>query len=84
MFFLSASSTFQPTRFAPFQLSVICPTPEATFSRRGVARDDVTAGREFVEAYLPYVHYVERLWRDATSAAHGHHAEHAEEAEHMD
>ena len=46
--------------------------------RRGFAPDDVTAGREFVEAYVPYIHYIERLWRDATIAAHGHHPEHAE------
>lgn len=56
----------------------------AAFSRRGFAPDDVKAGREFVEAYVPYIHYVERLWRDATSAADGHHPEHAEEAEHVD
>ncbi|HWG33029.1 MAG TPA: DUF6448 family protein [Gemmatimonadaceae bacterium] len=56
----------------------------AVSRRRGFAPDDVKAGREFVEAYVPYIHYVERLWRDATSAAHGHHSEHAEEAEHVD
>jgi hypothetical protein len=56
----------------------------AVSSRKGFAPDDVKAGREFVEAYVPYIHYVERLWRDATSAAHGHHSEHAEEAEHVD
>jgi len=36
--------------------------------------DDVRAGRAYVEAYVPYIHYVERLWRAATEAAHGHHA----------
>ena len=56
----------------------------AVSSRKGFAPDDVKAGREFVEAYVPYIHYVERLWRDATSAARGHHSEHAEEAEHVD
>ena len=56
----------------------------AVSSRKGFAPDDVKAGREFVEAYVPYIHYVERLWRDATSAARGHHSEHAEEAEHID
>lgn len=56
----------------------------AAFSRRGFAPDDVKAGREFVEVYVPYIHYVERLWRDATSAAQGHHPEHAGEAEHVD
>lgn len=44
--------------------------------------DDVPAGRRYVEAYVPYVHYVERLWQDAAGAAHGHHAEHAEHAVH--
>jgi hypothetical protein len=45
--------------------------------------DDVAAGREYVEAYVPYVHYVEQLWDTATSAAHGHYPEHgAQEHEH--
>jgi hypothetical protein len=39
--------------------------------------DNVHAGREYVEAYVPYVHYVEKLWDAATSTAHAHHA-HAE------
>jgi hypothetical protein len=39
------------------------------------APDDVKAGREYVEAYVPYIHYVERLWQAAAGAAHGHHAE---------
>lgn len=56
----------------------------AAFSHRGFTPDDVKAGREFVEVYVPYIHYVERLWRDATSAAHGHHPEHAGEVEHLD
>jgi len=35
------------------------------------ADESVTAGREFVEAYVEFVHYVERLHNDAaTSAAH--------------
>jgi hypothetical protein len=57
----------------------------AAFSRREYAPDAVKAGREFVEVYVPYIHYVERLWRDATSAAQGHHHPgHASEAEHVD
>jgi hypothetical protein len=39
--------------------------------------NDVSAGRRYVEAYVPYVHYVERLWEAASGAAHGHHAGHA-------
>lgn len=44
-------------------------------ARRRFDVDDVRAGREYVEAYVPYIHYVERLWNAATSAAHGHHEE---------
>lgn len=47
--------------------------------------DDVAAGREYVEAYVPYLHYVERLWNAATAPVHGHYAEHepqAQEGEH--
>lgn len=33
--------------------------------------NDVAAGRRFVQAYVPYVHYVERLW-DAAQATNGH------------
>jgi hypothetical protein len=40
--------------------------------------NDVAAGRAYVEAYVPYIHYVERLWQAATGKAHGHHAEHRE------
>ncbi len=47
----------------------------AAMGRRKFDVNDVTAGRNYVEAYVQYVHYVERLWRDATAAAHGHHAE---------
>lgn len=37
---------------------------------------DVAAGRNYVAAYVDYVHYVERLWDAARSAGHGH-GEHA-------
>ena len=43
--------------------------------RKDFVPDDVKAGREYVEAYVPYIHYVERLWQVASGAAHGHHAE---------
>jgi len=49
----------------------------AAYHRRKFDADDVRAGREYVEAYVPYVHYVEALW-DAASGATRHHAEHAE------
>ena len=33
---------------------------------------DVAAGREYVKAYVEYVHYVERLYDAAKGPAHGH------------
>jgi len=37
--------------------------------KRKHAEESVEAGREFVQAYVEYVHYVERLHADATSPA---------------
>ncbi len=45
---------------------------EAAASRRKFDSDDVEAGRAYVEAYVPYVHYVEGLWQAARGAAHAH------------
>lgn len=44
--------------------------------RRHFDVNDVAAGRSYVEAYVPYVHYVERLWEAATKPVHGHAGEH--------
>ena len=33
---------------------------------------DVAAGREYVKAYVEFIHYVERLYEAITTAAHGH------------
>ena len=33
---------------------------------------DVAAGRRYVQAYVPYVHYVERVWAAAEQAEDGH------------
>lgn len=55
---------------------------QAAVARRNFDPDDVAAGRAYVEAYVPYIHYVERLWQAATGAAHGHHATHGDVAEH--
>lgn len=38
--------------------------------------ESVTQGREFVEAYVEYTHYVERLHQIATGKPHGEHADH--------
>jgi hypothetical protein len=54
----------------------------AAYHHRKFDVNDVRAGREYVEAYVPYVHYVEGLW-DAATGAVGYHAEHAgRQAEH--
>lgn len=47
----------------------------AVMARRNFEVNDVAAGREYVEAYVPYVHYVEQLWDVATGS--GPHAQHA-------
>lgn len=51
--------------------------------------ESVAQGREFVEAYVAYTHYVERLHQDATgtdshgkSEADGKHEEHTKESSH--
>ena len=54
---------------------------DATLGRRKFGPNDVEAGRVYVEAYVPYIHYVERLWQAAQGAAHAntrdqHHASH--------
>jgi Family of unknown function (DUF6448) len=33
---------------------------------------NVTAGREYVKAYVEFIHFVERLYEASTTAAHGH------------
>jgi hypothetical protein len=48
---------------------------EAAKSRMTFDPADVQAGREYVQAYVAYVHYVEALFEAATKTAHGHYAE---------
>lgn len=45
---------------------------DAALRRRRFDPDDVEAGRAYVEAYVSYVHYVERLWQAAQGVAHAH------------
>jgi hypothetical protein len=47
-------------------------------SKKGFKADDVEAGREYIEAYVQYIHYVERLYEAAKMSARGHFAEAAE------
>jgi len=48
---------------------------QAALSRAKFDPNDVAAGREYVRAYVPYIHYVEALWEAATSSAEGHYPE---------
>ncbi len=51
--------------------------------KKDFKKDDVTAGREFVEAYVPFVHYVETLYDTAAKGGgHGHPQEAEKGSEH--
>ena len=50
---------------------------ERARGRKSFAPADVAAGREYIEAYVPFLHYVERLYADATSDV-AHHPTDAE------
>lgn len=43
-------------------------------ARSGYDPNDLVGGREYVSAYVEFIHYVERLHEDAVGAAHGHYA----------
>jgi hypothetical protein len=47
-------------------------------------KDNVEAGREYIEAYVSYIHYVEGMYEAAKSAAHGHFPEAEAHAGHHD
>lgn len=46
-------------------------------ARKNYDKNNVAAGREYVEAYVEYVHYVEGLYDAAKAETHGHYEEHA-------
>ena len=43
--------------------------------KKEFAPNNVVAGREYVEAYVTYIHYVERLYEAAKKQSSGHYAE---------
>jgi hypothetical protein len=55
---------------------------EAALHKRDFPPDDLEAGREFVKAYVEYIHCVEALHVTASGPVHGHFAEAAEAHEH--
>ena len=42
---------------------------------RNYQAGNVEAGREYIAKYVPFIHYVERLYQSATADAVGHEAE---------
>lgn len=44
-------------------------------SKKNFNKDDVAAGREYVEAYVEYIHYAERIYEGAVEPAPGHYPE---------
>lgn len=44
-------------------------------AKRIFSKDDVTAGREYVEAYVEFIHFIERIYEASASPAHGHYPE---------
>ncbi len=50
--------------------------------RRTFALNDVDAGREYVKAYVEFIHFVERLHQTVTSPTDGHSAQPVEEHHH--
>jgi hypothetical protein len=45
---------------------------EAALNRRDFDKDDVEAGRQFVKAYVEYIHCVQALHAQASRRVHGH------------
>ena len=54
---------------------------DAVIAARKYDVHSVAAGRRYVEAYVLFIHYVERLYDGATSPVHGHYAEGGEAAD---
>lgn len=48
---------------------------EEALSAKAFTPNDVAAGREYVKAYVEFIHYVERLHEAITTSAHGHFGE---------
>ncbi len=44
-------------------------------AKKSFKKDDVDAGREYIEAYVVFIHYVERLYEAAKEPAPGHYPE---------
>lgn len=57
---------------------------ENAMAKKRFPSDDVAAGREFVEAYVAFIHYAERVYEAAERPAKGHFAESGEVEAHKE
>ena len=48
---------------------------QAAIAKKTFDSDNVEAGREYVESYVSFIHYVERLYESASKPSEGHFAE---------
>ena len=55
---------------------------DKALARKKFRSDDLAAGREYVEAYVEFVHYVERIYEASTRASQGHY--HESESSHQE
>ena len=53
-------------------------------AKKNFKKDDVEAGRKYIEAYVIFIHYIEGLYEAAKEAVHGHYPEHEEGGGHKD
>jgi hypothetical protein len=51
-------------------------------AKKNFKKDDVVAGREYVEAYVMFMHYVEGIFEASEKTSHGHHTEAEEGSTH--
>ena len=51
-------------------------------AKKNFKKDDVEAGREYIEVYVLFIHYVEGLYEATKKAIHGHFPEPGEGGEH--
>ena len=47
-------------------------------AKKNFKKDDVEAGRKYIQAYVIFIHYVEGLYDAAKESTHGHYPEHEE------
>jgi hypothetical protein len=48
---------------------------KAVSGKKTFSADDVSAGREYIEAYVPFIHYVESMYEAAVRPVEGHYPE---------